>query len=348
MRRGLADLVSVRGKVELVRAVGTSDAVISSGGGYFWSDRPIAPGPMFIQSLLHLRLASARRKPVVFFPQSFGPIASEAARRLLARELRAPNVRIIFARETESLGFVERLLEGRTEGRVLAAPDMAFGLDPGDWRTPAPVLPIPEMPRPVVALTLRRWNFPEVPDPAEKKRRRERYLGAMAGLARYVAGPRKGSVVVFCQARGPGPFEDDRLVTAEFLEAIRPDIAGDRLAFVSFPETVHPSSIIGLLESADLAVATRFHSAIYSLLARTPALALNYQPKSRSTMRDLGLGDFTLDVADIEPDGLVGLAGGMLDRLDEIRERVRSSVSQAREALDRRLSEARVAFGGAP
>jgi colanic acid/amylovoran biosynthesis protein len=340
--------LSVSGKAALVRAIKASQAVISSGGGFFWSDRRLVPGPMFLQSLLHLRLAAAFHKPVVFFPQSFGPLASRAARSLLGRALRAPNVRKIFARETESFDFVGQLLAGRAGALALTAPDMAFALDAGPSDRPAPA-PVPEdLPRPVVALTLRRWNFPEARDPAEKARLRENYLTAMAGLARFVVDSKKGSVIVFCQVRGPGPFEDDRLTTAEFLERTAGRIPGDRLAFIRFPETVHPSALIGLLGKADLTVATRFHSTIFSLLAGTPALALNYQPKSRAAMRDLGLGSFSLDIANLDPDRLIHLAGDMIDRLAEIRGTVCASVALARATLDRRLAEARDAFAGAP
>ena len=348
VRYGLADLLSIGGKTALVRAIKASQAVISSGGGYFWSDRRLVPGPMFLQSLLHLRLAAALRKPVVFFPQSFGPLASPTARSLLGRAFRAPNVKKIFARETESLDFVGRLLAGRDGPPVVMAPDMAFGLARDAGAEPVPI-PGPEgLPRPVVALTLRGWNFPEARDPAAKARLRKNYLMAMAGLARFVVDSKKGSIIVFCQVRGPGPFEDDRLTTDEFLKRMAGRIPGDRLQFVRFPETVQPSALIGLLGQADLTVATRFHSAIYSLLAGTPALALNYQPKSRAAMRDLGLGSFTLDIAGLDPDRLIDLAGDMIERLPEIREAVRASVAVARATLDRRLAEARDALAGAP
>ena len=70
--RSLASLARIGAKTELVREIKRADLVIGSGGGYFYSNRLVGPGPMFIQNFLHLKLACLLKRPVVLFPNPSG------------------------------------------------------------------------------------------------------------------------------------------------------------------------------------------------------------------------------------------------------------------------------------
>jgi polysaccharide pyruvyl transferase WcaK-like protein len=67
---------------ELRQAVREADLVVASGGGYFWSHGHGIPGPTFGQNIMHLRVASRMGKPIVVFPQSFGPLFGAIPRRI--------------------------------------------------------------------------------------------------------------------------------------------------------------------------------------------------------------------------------------------------------------------------
>ncbi|HDL64387.1 MAG TPA: hypothetical protein ENH12_03255 [Proteobacteria bacterium] len=83
----LKNLVNLPEKYRLLREIKDSDLIISNGGGYFYSYRKTIPGPTFIQYVLHIKLAIFLNKPVILFPQSFGPFSNSIAPGLLKRIL---------------------------------------------------------------------------------------------------------------------------------------------------------------------------------------------------------------------------------------------------------------------
>jgi colanic acid/amylovoran biosynthesis protein len=54
-------------------------------------------------------------------------------------------------------------------------------------------------------------------------------------------------------------------------------------------------------------IGTRFHSVIFALTSRIPCVAIGYEHKTRGIMDDLGLGDWVIQIADVEADVLFGL-----------------------------------------
>lgn len=72
---------------------------------------------------------------------------------------------------------------------------------------------------------------------------------------------------------------------------------------VKRPHTV--DELMGIIESADIVVATRFHGTLLSLHARRPVLAICYYRKTRELMREMGQEDFAIDFDDLTEAELV-------------------------------------------
>jgi colanic acid/amylovoran biosynthesis protein len=326
--RSARNLLAWKDKRALWEVLRRADLVISSGGGYFYSSRRHFPGPMFLQNYAHIRVARLLGRPLIFFPQSFGPLFSPAAARLLKSALGGGNVVKILARERASFDAVAGLLAG-TGGRdkIGLCPDMA--LDPEGYRTFSSGTPVDlsALPRPVVAVTLRRWDFPGARGGGEVRVRRAAYLQAMADACRHVALAMGGSIVIFPQSRGPGIFEDDRIISGMLRERLAGDIPGDRLVSVALPDSAAPATILGLLSQTDLIVATRFHSAIFGLIAGIPVISIGYQPKAGGIMAWLKLGHFSLEIDRIRAEEIIGLAGEILDDANGVRKVIRTNVS---------------------
>jgi len=336
IRKCLKNLFAIRSKAAFLREIKGSDLVISSGGGYFWSHRKFLPGPMFLQNYLHLMPAVQRKKPVFFFPQSFDPLRSRAAVRLLKNLLKEASVVRIYAREQPSFRYLERILE-KTE-RVRICPDMAFLLDPPGRSTPEHPHLWSSLKRPVVAMTLRQWDFPETRDARSKTTKRDTYMENMREICRSVWKKWDGSVVLFCQSRGPGPFEDDRLITGFLAESLRHRIPAENFRFVDLPETAHPHDILDLLSRADLLIATRFHSAIFALITGTPVISIAYQKKSTGILKALGLERFNIPISDFDAERILGLGREILDHNEEIRSGIRRKVREMRERIEDELA----------
>jgi len=341
-RKGIEILKNVgalRSKMGLVRQIKASDLVISSGGGYFWSNRRFFPGPMFFQNYLHLKLATILRKPVILFPQSFGPFYNRPAFGLLRNLLESDAVVSIFARERTSQELLNGLLRDiDARAKVDSCPDIAFCLDALDG-SEKPSLRL-DLPKPVVAVTVRDWDFPETKSEPEKRKKRDEYLGSLVSACSRIFQRHRGSFVVFAQARGPGRFENDVAISREFTDLLTKSLPETNVRSIPLKACVSPELIINILSLADLLLATRFHSAIFAFLAGTPAISISYQPKSNGIMNSLGLGEFCLDIANIDSDRIVHLADHILCDHVTIRNKLMDDVAQLKRTAEDTLNRA--------
>lgn len=291
------DAGRIGGKSRLIREILGSDLVIAGGGGIFFSNRRHAPGLTFAQNILHVRLAQALGKTIVFFPQSFGPFASRPAARATARMLSHPETAAIMVRESLSAEALARLLPAAAREKISLCPDLAFRFEP------RPVVGGPRLdgwPRPRLVVALRDWDFPEASGPSEKDRLRRRYLESVRSAVARFARARGGSVVLVPQTRGPGDAEDDRVITRELQDCLRADLPADRLAVHELPATAGPDVFPALYAQADLVLAARTHAALFGLLAGRPVVSIHYQPKGLGIMASLGLARQTLPIAKLE------------------------------------------------
>jgi colanic acid/amylovoran biosynthesis protein len=335
IRQGL-DIVSKRRLIEEIRS---SDFVISSGGGCFYSNRRAFPGPTFIQNILHVGLAQAMGKPVIFFPQSFGPFSSRIAQASVLGRLRHPKTAKIFVRENLSYDALLRLGDPRLRKKMELCPDMAFYLKPEERDAP-PDPSISGLPRPRIIMTLRRWDFPQGRTSGEKRALGANYLAAFRDVARTIVQTWKGSVVILPHTRGPGAFEDDSIISRGFWEELRRDIPESRLVFVPLPGNVSPFRMMDLYALADAVLGTRTHSAIFALLRGVPAVSVYYQPKGLGMMEALGLADHCLSIADLSAAELLKKTEDVLRRAVEVRRTAQEKISALRPIMEAKLRSA--------
>ncbi len=300
-------------KRELVAALRAADLVVGSGGGYLFSTRRTFPGPMFLQAWAQLRLAERLGKPVVFAPQSFGPLGNPTAAHLLRRLVADARVRAVLVREQVSQGVLQGLLGDAGEKVPMRlCPDLAYLAEPGPGPAPAAADEVEALPRPRLAVTVREWLFPGA-GRRSRADRREAYLGGVAAACGAFCRRTAGSVVVVPHARGPGALEDDRPISAELHARLGAAVPPDRRALIHSSAVSSPGEVGAILGAADLLLGTRFHSAVLAMTSGVPAVVLGYQPKSVGMMRMMGLERYCMPMDGVDSgrlaDLLVELAG---------------------------------------
>ncbi|MDP8235284.1 MAG: polysaccharide pyruvyl transferase family protein [Candidatus Erginobacter occultus] len=331
----LKNLINLQGKLNLLSAIRESNLVISSGGGYLYSYGRDFPGPTFLQHFLHLKLAQAYNKPVIFFPQSFGPFANRAAARMCGSILRGRNILKIFAREHISRSLLLDLMGNDGGGKVALCPDAAFLLEPGEDRRARDF--ISSLHRPILALTLRDWHFPEAASVSDKIIAREKYLSSMLEVSSSFLRRFGGTVVVVPQVRGPDLLENDLHISREFVRRSGEMALGDRILLPLAEAFDSPQDIIALLSRADLVLATRFHSVVFALLAKTPVVAVGYHHKASGILEELGLERFLVDISDISPDKILPLLVELMENRARWRDKIAGMVGSARKMIYFRL-----------
>lgn len=334
VQQSLKNLLDLGSKSRLKRAILDSDFVISSGGGYFYTSRRIGPGPMFLQNLAHVKLAYRLKKPVVFFPQSFGPILNSLSLRMLSKLLNSEKALRIYAREEISQDYLERLLNV-DKAKIELCPDMVFYLSQEDFSESG--IESLDLPRPVVALTLRTWDFPEFKSRGDKEKKTAEYLQCLEEVCRRLHERRQCSFCVFPQVRGPGSFEDDRDITLKFWKGLQKIIPEEKRKLLNPDHVISPPWLMQLLAQTDLLIATRFHSAILSFIAGTPAIAITYQPKSLGMMSMLSLERFSIDINQMDADKLMQLADDVFDHTDDVKQKISLELENMRKSIKLKL-----------
>ena len=195
-----------------------------------------------------------------------------------------------------------------------------------------------DLSKPIVGLTARQWDFPDFSNSNQKKRKQARYLEVFEKFGENVFKKWGGSIIIFSQSRGPGRFENDREISQRLMENLKKFVPQTHLKYLDLEETCHPQEIIDILGQIDLLLATRFHSAIFSLMARTPVIAVSYQQKGIGIMKDLNLERYCRDISALETSDILNLGEEILSHAEKIRMKIEDESSNARKKIEAAFS----------
>lgn len=164
----------------------------------------------------------------------------------------------------------------------------AFGLDPA---------------RPVVGLTLRHWDE----EPMRLSTEPQPWESVMAeALQHFAENTGAQYILVASQKQAGYVFADD----VEFLEKFRKRLPNVKT--VSWYEDLAPASIVSVLSLCDVSVAMRHHGAILAAVASVPTVAVAYSKKVRGAFEDAGLGDWVVDLKDLQTTQIIFLLTRLL------------------------------------
>jgi colanic acid/amylovoran biosynthesis protein len=304
----------------LMDAYYDADLVVVLGGGHLIARHWL--NIAFLWLWVGLALAILMRKPLVFLPQSFGPLPGTPQRTLLRWLL--DRAALVVCREYRS---AQLLAEIGVRRRILTLPDVAFTAaeaSPDAVDAALPGLLARTDQRPLIGLTLMDWgiNNPQF-------RRQREYEAAIVALIRHLYRCYDARVVLFAQCYGPTIEQDDRLVTRRVAAALGPS---ERLKVAD--ATLTPDVLKAAYRRLDVLVATRLHSAIFSLGAHVPTLVIGYVYKSVGVMEMLGLQRHVQEIDEIESEQLCAA----FDRLWNDREVVRERLSERIPAFQSTLA----------
>jgi polysaccharide pyruvyl transferase WcaK-like protein len=263
-------------------------------------------------------LSRLARTKVAFVSVGAGPIASRRSGRLLAATLDRADY-VSFRDE----GSLRLMRQHGLEANASVCPDLAHGLP----FTPVRREPTSRMRVGINPMIVFHGVFWPVSD-------RDRYRSYVEGLTALIAALDEDGHEVFLY----GTQKDDVVPAEEIRDLIRTAYPGRTI-----PEYHPPESVEGLFRlssSADLLVSTRFHGAVFGVMARRPTLAICYQVKTREVVDAAGLGEFAFEVEDVCMAKLRPAVARLQERRSEIwhlldghSERVRAQLAAQDAAL---------------
>src|SRR3989344_5128854 len=290
-------------KLKTLEAYKGADLIISKGGSFFRE-----PGyksnilPVGILGHLHqLMVAKKLSKPVILSAQSFGPINNVYSKWILKNAFGLFD--LITTRDSDSELFLREKLG--IKDNLYTVGDSAFLLgnsngEDGDNLIFKTIENDKKIGKKCVGLTVRSWS---------NKKEYDNYIKALVYLLNIYT--KKGFVFYLMpQVVGPSSVEDDRIVSKELFGRV--DVE-QRKHIRLVEEELDIADLLKLYKKMDYFIATRLHSAIFSILAEVPVVAIGYEPKTESVFKDLGILKFVSDIRYLSEDKMVDLFEQLLN-----------------------------------
>lgn len=301
------------------KALSQADLIVSKGGHIFYSLGDNLGSLLGLyQHSFPLLLAIRCGKPYAFYAQSVGPFQGKWGRKFL---------KWLFSRATavtvrEQISKQALVDLGVPAHKIQVVPDAAFALTASTDREVLQILKqIGLQDGRFVAITVRQWFFGNDPG---KRQLYSRYLSAIAELIDHIVTRRQLKVVLIPQVIGPTQAEND-LVAMEAVGRLIKNKEGVRLLKID----LSPPQMMALYGKAYAFIGTRFHSVIFALLMGVPAIAISYfGPKSQGIMEMMGLGDYVLDIGEIEPEDLIQKFESLLLNHGTLKKHIQEKISK--------------------
>ncbi|PAW61273.1 MAG: hypothetical protein B9S37_05905 [Verrucomicrobiia bacterium Tous-C3TDCM] len=266
------------------KAFHSCDAYFICGGGYLYS----SPAPLISRQLwLHVAnmLAALQSgKPVLAFPQSWGPIR-KSTDRWICRKLASALPTIVTRGRASDL----MLSSWGYSEKIVSLPDVVIAAsvlipETADWR-------LSSRHQGSLGIAPIDWNFDRKVDASGLSD----YISKLVTISQTWCSTAGNSVTVFPQVEVEGADDDGiiarKLVAALFAVGVP----------VSFAEGLGWGEYWTKIAAQEVFIGCRMHSCIFAMVCGVPTIGLGYQPKFTELFEQLGQLDRSHLIEDFDP-----------------------------------------------
>lgn len=261
----MSKLVLPKSQFEGLLSLKDSDITVACPGG-FLEDSSFS----FYTHLVQLYLASVLSGKVILAPMSIGPARSRLNRFCLKFVLN--KVEKIYVRELVSAQLCDSL-----KINYILSNDLAFELNENN----------DSLRSDRALFTIINWNFPTSDNPDEQL---DNYIDALVRSASYLNSDYGLSIGVIQQVASDRPAID---MFVERLALMDIDVKVEGEGYT-------PEMIMNVISCSKIVVASRFHSAIFSLNMKTPVVPISYLPKTSGMLDLYDCSELYLDIVDLD------------------------------------------------
>jgi colanic acid/amylovoran biosynthesis protein len=299
------------GRGERIKNYLNADLIVSVGGGYLNDNYPVA----MVRWLFEFYFGKLLGKRVIIYASSAGPFNKSWLKPL--ERFVFDKLDLITLRDSKSGEALDSI--GVNSSRTHITADAAWCMEPLSREEGFQLLrgEVPDLSEKLkISVSVRRWEFYK----GNSIESHLRYIKALSSLTDHLVQNQGGEVFFLstCTAFG-GYSHDDRQVAYKIIENIE-SLDGVRILGGEYL----PEQLSAIYANMDLHIGTRMHSNILAMLSGTPVVAIQYEPKTKDMMDSFGLGDWVIDIEQINPERLIQ----MVDEGIEKRELIKSQISK--------------------
>lgn len=286
-----------------------ADLILSVGGGYLNDNYPVA----MVRWLFEFYFGKLLGKRVIIYASSVGPFNKAWLKPFVRFVFNKLN--LITLRDPKSKEALDSI--GVNAARIHVTADAAWSMEPLSREEGFQLLKgeVPDLSeRLKVSVSVRRWEFYQ----GDSMKAHTEYLKAVSSLVDHLV-KNRGAEVFFlstCTAFG-GYRHDDRQVAYKIIENIE-SLDGVKILSGEYL----PEQLSAIYANMDLHIGTRMHSNILAMLSGTPVVAIQYEPKTKDMMDSFGLGDWVIDIEQINPERLIPTVDQGIEKRDSIKSQI--------------------------
>lgn len=312
--RSIVSKICSKDKKNTLDFIKKADKIFVKGGGFIHSYGGIVNTYANFYDLYHVILALKLKKDVYVLPNSYGPFLSIGSGRLVKRVL--SKCKYVSSRESVSKEMLYSNLQVESE----LHPDLAFYLEMDDDLTKEQISKLNAIPfeKKCVAITVRPYRFNGYDNPEEKYLK---YKSAVQLFAKHIY--QNGFHPVFVEHTfAKTDHEKDMSCINDIVDMIKQDNINIEYSVYS-DLSLTCRQLKYVYSKFEYIVGTRFHSVIFSLASSVPAIAITYGGnKGYGIMKDIGLAEYTVDIAGIENDTLISKFSKLVDETPKVKEKI--------------------------
>jgi polysaccharide pyruvyl transferase WcaK-like protein len=138
-------------------------------------------------------------------------------------------------------------------------------------------------------------------------------------------------IYIFNQVTGPSIHENDS-IAAEYLLNM---LAANQNRIIHVDQHLTPMELKACYSLMDMFIATRLHSGIFAMSGGVPTLFIGYNTKTRGVLESVGLGQWMVDLNNLDQDYFWELLCKIWENRKEISEKTRSIVTNCQKDFNR-------------
>lgn len=257
----------------------TADIIVSIGGHHFTN---LNPPHYFFTHLFSCLVAKLLGKKVVIYGQTIGPFFNPFWKYFSGWVIN--KVDLIMVREEGSRRVLETLNLENPE--IYTIPDTAFNLYPAKEERINQILEKEKIPNntQIVGITIHKgyWSSKEI-------HIRENYMRCISKIADFII-ETYNEDVIFVPMEREYPNDDRPLC-----KCIIQTMSNQKRAHLIMGDYM-PDEICGIMNKMDFFIGTKMHSIIFSLLAKTPTIAISYHEKFQYIMAMMRQEKYVLNI----------------------------------------------------
>ena len=311
-----------------LRTLGKADFVGEIRGGDSFSD--IYGLRRFLLGIIPCLVAVLMRKDLVMLPQTYGPFKSRIAR-AVAR-LILLRVHRVFARDRESMEFVQRLLGQKGKDKVIEfCPDVAFTLEAS---LPERLAIEPELDldcsAPLIGLNISSLLYMGGFTRSNMFGLNVDYKHFVSLLLDELMKQTNARVLLVPHVYSSSAEGDELELCRKLVESIDTQYAG-RLHLVN--RKYDQSQIKGIIGLCDFFIGSRMHACIAALSQNIPTVGLAYSKKFYGVFESLDAQKFTIDMRQRNQEEIIEIVISAFEERNIIAQNLKNAISMAQNQI---------------